>query len=106
MSAYALDAVPRRGERPPDAVLDRRPRRRPSAGGTGRSIADALLDALPPLPRLILAGGLTPENVAARVAQVGPWMVDVASGVESAPGRKDPARVAAFVRRAARPSPE
>ena len=54
----------------------------------------------PPLPRLILAGGLTPENVADRVARVRPWMVDVASGVESAPGRKDPARVTAFIKAA------
>jgi phosphoribosylanthranilate isomerase len=69
-------------------------------GGTGREIAGDLLDALPPLPNLILAGGLTPENVAARAARVRPWMVDVASGVESAPGRKDPDRVAAFVRAA------
>jgi phosphoribosylanthranilate isomerase len=84
---------------PPDAVLvdgyaaDR-------AGGTGRLIEPDVLDRLPPLPRLILAGGLTPENVAGRVARVRPWMVDVASGVESAPGRKDPARVAAFVQAA------
>jgi phosphoribosylanthranilate isomerase len=70
------------------------------AGGTGILLADDLLRLLPPLPRLILAGGLTPENVAARVAQVCPWMVDVASGVESSPGRKDPARVSAFVRAA------
>lgn len=70
------------------------------AGGTGRTIALDLLDHLPPLPRLILAGGLTPENVAARVARVNPWMVDVASGVESSPGRKDPVQVAAFVRAA------
>jgi phosphoribosylanthranilate isomerase len=70
------------------------------AGGTGRSIADALLDLLPALPRLVLAGGLTPANVAERVARVRPWMVDVAGGVESAPGRKDPARVAAFIRAA------
>jgi phosphoribosylanthranilate isomerase len=70
------------------------------AGGTGRSIADEVLDALPALPRLILAGGLTPGNVAGLVARVRPWMVDVASGVESAPGRKDPARVTAFIRAA------
>ena len=70
------------------------------AGGTGQAIASDLLDRLPPLPCLILAGGMTPENVGERVARVRPWMVDVASGVESSPGRKDPARVAAFVRAA------
>ena len=68
------------------------------AGGTGQTIDAKLLAALPPLPPVILAGGLTPENVAARIALVRPWMVDVASGVESAPGCKDPARVAAFLR--------
>ncbi len=70
------------------------------SGGTGHAIASELLRILPPFPNLILAGGLTPENVAGRIAQVRPWMVDVASGVESAPGHKDPGRVAAFVRAA------
>ena len=70
------------------------------AGGTGRTIAAGVLALLPPLPRLILAGGLTPENVAESVARARPWMVDVASGVESSPGRKDTARFAAFVRAA------
>jgi phosphoribosylanthranilate isomerase len=68
-------------------------------GGTGATVATHVLDSIPPLlPRLILSGGLTPENVGAKVASVRPWMVDVASGVEVAPGRKDPAKVAAFVR--------
>jgi phosphoribosylanthranilate isomerase len=66
-------------------------------GGTGTLVADALLPLLPAFPRLILAGGLTPENVAERLLRVRPWMADVASGVESSPGRKDLAKVRSFI---------
>ena len=66
-------------------------------GGTGHRAPWDLLAGFDPGVPVVLAGGLTPENVAEAVAVVRPWGVDVASGVESAPGRKDPDRVARFV---------
>ena len=72
-------------------------------GGTGQ-IADwsaaQTLAVESDVPPLVLAGGLTPANVAAAIRTVGPTAVDVASGVESRPGRKDPALVEAFLRAA------
>lgn len=49
---------------------------------------------------LIVAGGLTPENVAHAIAQLRPWGVDVSSGIEASPGRKDPALLARFIQTA------
>jgi phosphoribosylanthranilate isomerase len=66
-------------------------------GGTGHAFDWSLVTALSAARRLVLAGGLTPENVARAVEIVRPWCVDVASGVESAPGIKDLAKVRAFV---------
>jgi phosphoribosylanthranilate isomerase len=69
-------------------------------GGTGTTAPWQLLADFRPGVPLILAGGLTPENVAEAIRVVRPYAVDVASGVESAPGRKDPRRVHRFVENA------
>jgi phosphoribosylanthranilate isomerase len=66
------------------------------AGGTGARFDWALLEGVD-RSRLVLAGGLTPENVAEAVRAVRPWAVDVASGVEARPGVKDPERVKRFI---------
>ncbi|HTB74741.1 MAG TPA: phosphoribosylanthranilate isomerase [Polyangiaceae bacterium] len=66
-------------------------------GGTGHAFDWSLVVDLATRRRLVLAGGLTPENVTRAVEMVRPWCVDVASGVESSPGVKDPAKVRAFV---------
>jgi phosphoribosylanthranilate isomerase len=56
-----------------------------------------LADGVPAGMRLIIAGGLDAQNVAEAVARVSPWGVDVVTGVEKAPGRKDPVKLRAFV---------
>ena len=69
-------------------------------GGTGRPIDWTRAAALARTRRLVLAGGLTPENVAAAVAQVQPYGVDVSSGIELAPGIKSAERIRQFARAA------
>jgi phosphoribosylanthranilate isomerase len=70
----------------------------PSAGygGSGRTFDWGIAAAIP-RQRLVLAGGLTPDNVADAVRRLGPAAVDVASGVEATPGRKDHEKVKAFI---------
>ncbi len=70
-------------------------------GGTGKRGDWAIAAAICRLyKRVLLAGGLTVENVAEAIAAVQPWGVDVSSGVEASPGRKDAEKVRAFVRAA------
>lgn len=66
-------------------------------GGSGQTGDWTLAAALAAQQPLLLAGGLTPDNVTAAIRQVQPWGVDVASGVEAAPGRKDHAKLRAFL---------
>jgi len=72
-----------------------------AVGGTGHSFDWALASKSifqnAEACKLVAAGGLSPENVAEAIATLHPWGVDVVSGVEAAPGRKDPAKVHAFI---------
>jgi phosphoribosylanthranilate isomerase len=65
-------------------------------GGTGRVIDWSVAAAIARRRPVYLSGGVTPENVGAAIATVRPFAIDVSSGVESAPGRKDPAKLRAL----------
>ncbi len=80
-----------------------------ATGGTGVAFdwtaARALFASAPTGVSLIVAGGLNPQNVAHAIAQLNPWGVDVSSGIESSPGRKDPALLARFIQSARAATP-
>jgi phosphoribosylanthranilate isomerase len=67
-------------------------------GGTGESFDWELAALHPRTPPVVLSGGLTPDNVGRAIEQARPFAVDTASGTESAPGRKDHAKLEAFFR--------
>ena len=95
-------AVARARDYGADAVLLDAP-----SPGSGQ-VFDWTMAEVPDGVRLILAGGLTAANVAEAIARVHPWGVDVATGVESSPGHKDPVKMRAFIAaaKAAAPEPE
>jgi phosphoribosylanthranilate isomerase len=71
-------------------------------GGTGKvfdwNASGPRIENIKKVGRVVAAGGLTPTNVAAAIGILTPWGVDVASGVEARPGKKDPEKVRAFVK--------
>jgi phosphoribosylanthranilate isomerase len=73
--------------------------------GSGQVFDWSLAEGAPQGRRIIIAGGLTPDNVADAIQTLDPWGVDVATGVERSPGRKDPIKVRKFIEaaRAAEP---
>jgi phosphoribosylanthranilate isomerase len=75
------------------------------APGSGEMFDWSLAEGAPVNRRVILAGGLTPENVAEAIDRVKPWGVDVSTGVEDGPGRKDAIKVREFVRNAKAAAP-
>jgi phosphoribosylanthranilate isomerase len=94
IDAY-LEACRRDGQLPAALLLDAHVAG--IYGGSGQTAPwDLLADYRPAVP-LILAGGLTPENVAVAVRRVRPYAVDVASGVESSPGVKDADKLRRFI---------
>jgi phosphoribosylanthranilate isomerase len=118
-NAADYDAVPARlwrvvrpGRELPEALTGRRvdallidTYSKEAPGGTGRrgdwAAAAAFVKATP--LRVLLAGGLTPENVRDAATQVKPWGVDVSSGVEVRPGKKDIAKVRRFIEQCRQP---
>ncbi|MCB9983742.1 MAG: phosphoribosylanthranilate isomerase [Rhodospirillales bacterium] len=78
-------------------LFDSRPENAALPGGTGQRFDWSLLEDRTFAKPWMLSGGLTPENVAEALSQLSPTAVDVSSGVESAPGIKDPDKIKAFI---------
>jgi len=74
--------------------------------GSGKVFDWSLAGEIAAGPRVLLAGGLTAENVTDAITQVRPWGVDVSSGVESEPGKKDARKLRAFIAAAREATPE
>lgn len=74
--------------------------------GSGKVFDWTMMDEVAEGPRIILAGGLTPDNVGEAVRIARPWGVDVSSGVEKSPGKKDALKVKAFIERARAAAPQ
>jgi phosphoribosylanthranilate isomerase len=99
LSRPVLKAVTRResaGEWPEPAMLLVDVHDPVKRGGTGRVVDWSMAAAIARERHIVLAGGLTPDNVAEAVAAVQPWGIDVSSGVEESPGIKDERRIAAL----------
>ena len=92
----------RAGEHGADVILVDSP-----SPGSGLVFDWGLVDEAPQDARILLAGGLTAENVTTAIYRVNPWGVDVSTGVEKEAGRKDPVKLKAFIEaaRSAAPTP-
>jgi len=99
--AAGSSALDRAGEHAADVVMVDAPE-----PGSGRLFDWTLIDGVSLRERLLLAGGLTAENVAEAITLVRPWGVDVSTGVEREPGRKDAVKMKAFIEAAKAAAPE
>lgn len=82
----------RAGDYPVEIVMIDNPK-----PGSGEVFDWSLADGAPDGKKLVLAGGLSPENVSDAITRVRPWGIDVSSGVEAGPGRKDPRKLRTFI---------